>query len=205
MHMTHYVNIKLTKAFQCVVGGHLITASCSVWQMTAMSQTVFFTSEFTMTLHKDKERAGKNCERSDSPVQSPQSWPLVRHHLFLWHWIECRLALSWGGRKCRPWPVCDPHRWSWSPRRHTSASTASHRSLLHNVSGAGAEIGSYWLMKKQSQCKKLINCELLIFTPQLQITWPPNNTFIRNQFPTNGPLKITEHILKTHNKRGKSH
>lgn len=102
---------------------------------------------------------------TNPPVQSPQSWPLVHHRLFLGHWIECRLALSWGGRKCRPSPVCDLRRWSWSPRRRTSTSTANHRSLLHNVSGAGAEIGSYWFIKThthtqntQTNSLSTVNC-----------------------------------------------
>lgn len=114
---------------------------------------------------------GSITKRSESPVQSPQSWPPVHRRLFLAHWTACRLSLSWGGKRCRPLLACVLHRLSWSLHHHTSASAASHRSLRRSVSDAGGEIGSFLICGKTrttTEMQKLVSA-VRIFTPRLPV------------------------------------
>lgn len=155
----------------------------SNWSSYCVYKNCFLTSSFYHDTSQTRRAIQWYSQRFESPVQSPQSWPPVHRHLFLGRWIACRLALSWGGRRCRPWPVCALHRWSWSPHRHTSASTASRHSLLHSVSGAGAEIGSYWFIKTDTTVNTQTNSVWTVnFHTLVAIHTPPYHTFWINYF-----------------------
>lgn len=113
---------------------------------------------------------GSMAKRSESPVQSPQSWPPARRRLFLGRWTVCRLSPSWGGRRCRPWLACVLRRWSWSPHHRTSASAASRRNSPRSVWGAGGEIGSYSGYRKRNSTNTNSVWAVRIFTPCLPRT-----------------------------------
>lgn len=153
---------------------------------------------FTITSFYNKVSPTRNCQRSESPVRSRQSWPPVHRRLFLGHWIVCRLALSWDGRRCRPWPVCALHRWSWSPHHHTSVSEANHRSSLHSVSGADAEIGSWFKTLRNGHNSKK---QTLRVSSEFLHTADANNTTpyhtFRLNYHTTRKVQIAEPILRS--------